>query len=316
MIKSEHISQEDLQELLHSDGESEKTRNLGEHLHQCEQCRQAFDAMTARSEMWEKAPVLLKDKRMSDSAGTREFPRVDRDNADEPAWQYPITELLDPPRHPEMMGRIGKYDVEREVGRGGMGVVLKAHDAELNRPLAIKVLAPHLASNGTARKRFAQEAIAAAGVLHPNVIAVHGVNNEGKTPYIVMPYVPGPSLQTIVDQQGPLTEIEITRIALQIASGGSLHSHFRVLSQQPFNYVGQGFGYLMVHLANRCWIVILNPVEHTQRRFRAKWQPAGRKEIDQASQAEQIAALIRTFSPCLFRRHVIGSSRQPARSRQ
>ena len=137
----------------------------------------------------------------------------------DPEWQYPIDALLDPPKHPEMMGRIGDYDIECEVGRGGMGVVLKAHDSVLNRPLAIKILAPHLASHGTARKRFAQEAIAAAGVLHPNVIAVHGVNNEGRTPYMVMPFVSGPSLQTLVEQNGPLTELEIVRISKQISAG-------------------------------------------------------------------------------------------------
>ncbi len=230
MIKSQHVSQDDLMELLNGDGDSPKTHSIGEHLHACEDCRQALDDLTAQSAMWEKAPLLLKDSAASSVGGTSgsfapltvDFPAADDEvltDEDESQWQYPIAELLEPPKHPEMLGRIGKYDIEREIGRGGMGVVLKAHDAELNRPLAIKVLAPHLASHGTARKRFAQEAIAAAGVLHPNVIAVHGVNNNGRTPYIVMPFVSGPSLQTLVDQQGPLTEIEIVRIALQIASG-------------------------------------------------------------------------------------------------
>lgn len=63
-----------------------------------------------------------------------------------------------------------------------MGVVLKAHDAELNRPVAIKILAPHLASHGTARKRFAQEAIAAAGILHPNETGARPWQNELKIP--------------------------------------------------------------------------------------------------------------------------------------
>ena len=225
MIKSQHVTKTDLLSLLQDEGESQKTKLIGEHLHQCEECRNALDAITAQSEIWAKTPKLLKDSELSDAInpdniheGTLAF-SPDQPSDEDSSWQYPFESLLDPPKHPEMMGRIGKYDVEREVGRGGMGIVLKAHDTELNRPLAIKILAPHLASHGTARKRFAQEARAVAGVIHPNVIAIYDVSNEGKTPYIVMPFVAGPSLQKLIDQLGPLSEIEIVRVALQIAAG-------------------------------------------------------------------------------------------------
>ena len=226
MIQSEHISRDDLLEMLQSEVDTDKTRTIGAHLHQCESCRQALDALSARPEIWNKTPELLKDQPVTrffanseKNEHTTDLPRSGQENFDDSEWKQPLDGILDPPKHPEMIGRIGKYDLEREVGRGGMGVVFKAHDAELNRPLAIKVLAPHLASHGTARKRFAQEARAAAGVLHPNVIAVHDVNNEGKTPFIVMQYIAGPSLQKLVDENGPLSEIEIVSIALQIAAG-------------------------------------------------------------------------------------------------
>ncbi len=68
------------------------------------------------------------------------------------------SQLLSPASHPELLGRLGRYDVERLIGSGGMGVVFKAHDSELNRPVAIKILAPYLSSSGPARKRFAREA--------------------------------------------------------------------------------------------------------------------------------------------------------------
>lgn len=227
MIESQHIKREDLLELLGSDTESEKTRAIGEHLHQCTSCRARLDELSARSEIWEKTPELLKDK--PDTSIFERMPSLEQEtsehrlnnpaNTSDHSYNFPIEGILDPPMHPEMIGRIGKYDIEREVGRGGMGIVFKAHDSELNRPLAIKVLAPHLACHGTARKRFAQEARAAAGVLHPNVIGVYDVNNEGKTPYFVMPYVAGSSLQKLIDEKGPLPEIEIVRVALQIAAG-------------------------------------------------------------------------------------------------
>src|SRR5207245_4226875 len=82
-------------------------------------------------------------------------------------------DFLAPPSHPEMLGRLGRYEIESVIGAGGMGIVLKAFDTELNRPVAVKVLAPHLAYSGAARQRFAREARAAAAVVHEHVVAIH-----------------------------------------------------------------------------------------------------------------------------------------------
>ena len=86
-----------------------------------------------------------------------------------------VLKLLGSPNHPEMLGRLGRYDIERVIGSGGMGIVLKAHDSELNRPIAIKLLAPHLAHVGAARERFAREGRAAAAVVHEHVVAIYNV---------------------------------------------------------------------------------------------------------------------------------------------
>ena len=61
MIQSQHLSQDDLVQLIKGDGESDQTRAVGEHLHQCQECREALDALTAKSEIWQKAPQLLGD---------------------------------------------------------------------------------------------------------------------------------------------------------------------------------------------------------------------------------------------------------------
>ena len=79
-----------------------------------------------------------------------------------------------------MLGRLGRYDIERVIGSGGMGIVLKAHDSELNRPIAIKLLAPHLAHVGAARERFAREGRAAAAVVHEHVVAIYNVESDGE----------------------------------------------------------------------------------------------------------------------------------------
>jgi serine/threonine protein kinase len=98
-------------------------------------------------------------------------------------------------------------------------VVLKAHDSELNRPIAVKLLAPHLAHVGAARERFSREGRAAAAVVHEHVVAIYNVESGGPVPFLVMQYVPGRSLQARVDEDGPLGVEEILRIGMQAASG-------------------------------------------------------------------------------------------------
>ena len=128
-------------------------------------------------------------------------------------------DFLSQASHPEMLGRLGRYDIERVIGTGGMGVVLKAFDTELHRVVAIKVLAQHLASNGSARRRFSREAQAAAAVLHPNVIPIYNVEQDDELPYLVMQCVNGKSLQGKVDEHGTLSVAEALRIAKQTAAG-------------------------------------------------------------------------------------------------
>ncbi len=96
---------------------------------------------------------------------------------------------------------------------------LKGFEPALDRYVAIKLLAPHLATSGAARARFAREARAAAAVLHENVVAIHRVSEAKELPYLVMPYVAGDSLQKRLDEQGPMQLNEILRIGMQIAAG-------------------------------------------------------------------------------------------------
>jgi serine/threonine protein kinase len=128
-------------------------------------------------------------------------------------------DYLDDPIHPELIGRLGRYDIEAVLGSGGMGVVFRARDTDLQRVVAIKVLAKHLAHYASARLRFAREAQAAAAIIHPNVISIFDVHSEHNPPYLVMKFVSGPSLQARIDRDGPLTVLESLRIAHQVAAG-------------------------------------------------------------------------------------------------
>ena len=131
----------------------------------------------------------------------------------------PSLDFLAPTRRPDSLGRLGHYEVLEVIGQGGMGVVLRGFDEKLHRTVAIKVLASPLAVSGSARERFVREARAAAAVSHDNVIAIHAVEDDGPTPYLVMQFIDGPTLQEKIERAGPLPLKEIVRIGLQVADG-------------------------------------------------------------------------------------------------
>ena len=123
------------------------------------------------------------------------------------------------PRERESPSRIGPYEVIERVGRGGMGEVFRAVDPALDRVVALKILAPALADNPEARRRFLREARAAAAVCHEHVVTIHAVDDSGDLPYLIMQFVAGRSLQEKIDREGPLGLKEILRIGMQVASG-------------------------------------------------------------------------------------------------
>jgi WD40 repeat protein len=128
-------------------------------------------------------------------------------------------DFLSAPHRPGALGRLAHYEVLEVVGRGGMGVVLKALDEALQRVVAIKVMAPQLAATVSARKRFTREAQAAAAVRDDHVIDIHAVDEANGLPYLVMECVNGISLQERLDRGGPLELKEVLRIGMQAACG-------------------------------------------------------------------------------------------------
>jgi serine/threonine protein kinase len=179
--------------------------SLEEHLQECPQCQSDLDRLAAAS------PWLGAVRRY---LGEETVAYTETGSSTEPALDFLI-----PSDWPDSLGRLGPYEVKGLLGRGGMAVVLKAVDPALNRTVAIKVLAAHLASCGAARQRFLREARAAAAVVHEHVVAVHAVDETAGLPYLVMEYVPGRSLQERLDRQGPLSLPEVLRIGMQAAAG-------------------------------------------------------------------------------------------------
>ena len=198
-----------LQSALAGNLPADEETALHEHLDACDECSTALEGMAGGSAWCREASSLLSEDEFDDSVPTREeWSEIDF-----------TVEHLEPSDEPGVLGRLGGYDVLEIIGHGGMGVVLKAYDRELKRTVAIKVLAPHLARNSLARKRFAREAQAAAAVVHPHVLAIHQVQATGRLPFLVMPLVPGESLAERLAAQGTLELKEILRIGMQAAAG-------------------------------------------------------------------------------------------------
>jgi TolB-like protein/Tfp pilus assembly protein PilF len=120
---------------------------------------------------------------------------------------------------------LGRYQVTGVLGQGGMGIVLKAHDPLIERDVAIKVLAGHLAADATALGRFLAEARAAGKLNHPNVIGIHEICQEGPTYYLVLEYVPGGNLHERLAGQGGLPVAEATQALIDACKGvGAAHA--------------------------------------------------------------------------------------------
>jgi serine/threonine-protein kinase len=120
----------------------------------------------------------------------------------------------------------GRYVLERELGRGGMGVVYLAREIALDRPVAIKVLDAVLARLPDQRERFLAEARTAAGLAHPNIVPIHAVEADADPPFFVMEFVDGESLGARLRQRGPVALPDALRI-LQETAWALGHAHAR-----------------------------------------------------------------------------------------
>ena len=111
----------------------------------------------------------------------------------------------------------GRYRLKRLIAKGGMAEVWEAFDDILGRPVAVKVLLPHLAADDSFRERFRREAIAAARLAHPNVVATFDTGTDGGVTFIVMELVDAPNLRHLLNQSGPMAPGRAVHIASQVA---------------------------------------------------------------------------------------------------
>lgn len=195
------------------------------HLDDCATCQQVLESLVQGSESWDSAIGHLRrpsavpgETVLSDAMKQMKAEEFDP-SADVGATSRKPLDFLSPSDQPGSIGKLGMYEVTEVVGQGGMGIVLKAFDPALHRVVAVKVLAPYLAHNPQARKRFVREAQAIAAVSHDHVITIYAIDESAEQPKIVMQYVSGRSLQQKIDQEGSLDLKEILRIGMQTAAG-------------------------------------------------------------------------------------------------
>jgi eukaryotic-like serine/threonine-protein kinase len=229
VLRIECPTRHELRELIHNDLPGDRADEITAHLSDCPGCQRAMDTLATG-----ESPVLAEAVRHIDridpprhsalwQALDHSLSVVTRARAEDDTVRSGDLKLdfLSRSSTPGRIGRLGGFEVNRVIGRGGMGVVLHAYDPILQRDVALKILDPQLAGNDTARQRFCREARAAASVTSENIVTIHQVDEDLKSglPFLVMQLVTGESLEQRLRQVKKLTVADAVRLGAQAAAG-------------------------------------------------------------------------------------------------
>ncbi len=140
------LDESEVERLLSCEMGSARTFELEQHLTTCVDCREKLEQRVGDEAWWGDTQSSLRTGLISTQTIDNEEASPER-----------LLDLLGPTDDPNMLGRIGSYEIIGLLGQGGMGAVFKGFDRSLNRFVAIKMLLPHLAASGAARKRFARK---------------------------------------------------------------------------------------------------------------------------------------------------------------
>ncbi|GAA5506206.1 serine/threonine-protein kinase [Novipirellula caenicola] len=193
-------------------------RRMEQHLDHCQQCASRLEQLAANETFWQASSHSLSEDFLDAPTG---------DETDVSVQLSPVLRaILSPSDDPHSLGRIGRFEICGIVGSGGMGTVLKARDVDIDRIVALKLPAAHLLELPSALERIEREARSAATIRHPNIIEIYQVDRWQGIPYLVMPYLPGPSLMSRLEKHGKLDVLDAIRIARQTASAlAAAHQH-------------------------------------------------------------------------------------------
>ncbi len=118
-----------------------------------------------------------------------------------------------------MLTRLGKYEIQGELGRGAMGIVYRAEDPRLGRPVALKTTNAEVAGNPNLLKRFYREAQAAAKLAHPNIVTIYEIDEANGVPFIAMEFLEGESLQKIIADRANIPILKKVHIVIDTCKG-------------------------------------------------------------------------------------------------
>ncbi len=231
---------------------------VDDHLGACQSCQSKLELLAAESSWWSDTESVLSESSVVDEQTAGRIAQAvcplaadDQGSGDEVLRRnHADLELqrlkgaLEAASHPELLGRIGRYELEQLVGYGGMGLVFRARDLELHRVVAVKTISSQFLAHPAARQRFLREARASASLVHPHIVAVHDIIQDSPIPAIVMQFVAGPTLQQHLDSEGPLPWREALRLGVQLCDalqqahdGGLIHRDIK-----PGNVLLEGGG--------------------------------------------------------------------------
>lgn len=213
---------EHLRALVEGGLDAAQEREAAAHLESCARCQEQLEALAAGRDLWSVAARHQRDWKSPSSGGNPCCDvaiTIDLGSAVAAAQSSLPLDSRALWEEPGRARRLGHYEVIGLIGRGGMGVVLKALDTRLQRVVALKLLAPALAASDTSRRRFLREARAAAAIKDEHVVAIYAVEEVDGLPFLAMEYVEGCSLQEQLARSGPLPWPEVARIGRQAALG-------------------------------------------------------------------------------------------------
>jgi serine/threonine-protein kinase len=216
-------------EYLNGALKAEDEKIFESHLDSCIDCRRILETQAAEERFWGETRFALNQpldstipedevRRLANSLRLAFHSSVTIDPAsleDEEESNAGWKHWLGPPTMENSLGRVLKYEILSIIGQGGMGIVFRAYDTELNRIVAVKTLSAEVRFHGEARQRLLREARATALLNHPNIISIFAFETWAGVPFIVSPYIPGGNLHDFVSNN-ELSIEQLLEMAIQV----------------------------------------------------------------------------------------------------